>query len=718
MAWRPFVTNLLGISGSVESGGLLYSYVLGTTTPRALYLDAGTTAATNPVVADSIGQLTIYADDTLNYSWTAKTANGATTLWQANVITGVFALTYVNPDYTVALAGFSAVRYVATYAALTALTTNAGLADNGIYCTYARTTEEDGGFGFWRYDSASTATANGGTILAINGSGAGRFFRLYEGIVSTKWFGAAGNNTNDDTAEIQAAIDACEATGGGTVYLSEGIYKISAALTADPGVRFKGDGATRTIIRQSDSSANGIVYSPVSLSNGGGGVEDLTIEAGVGWDAGGFQGTGSSGTGLYVKNMNDAFRCERFNINNFTTGIHDEHNWYAQFAQFQIFYHAGAGIYMPEAASVGAGTTYESGKITNVGFTGTNSSSIGIRERCGGGRFFRNLDVTSQNKGVVVDPPATYQVAYSFYDQVLADSTVSDAWTIDGTDGAVVALEAVGCWGAYSTNGDGLVTRGANLDGFQWTGGRLRENGAAGWDHQGGSNVDVGFTHIASNSQVSSLTYAGVEIGAAVSDWSLIGCRVGNYASSLGADQGNGVTIASGTSTRFRIALNDFNDQGSGKVAISNGSSADRNGYDILNNLPRGSVGNNRQRHILIPLVSTGAVAAGSTVYLGVGGSSATEGDVFHLLDEPGIIAEVYLENATAPGAAQTFTYTVRVNGADTAMTGTSSGASSFITTINTNQQSPARRDRVTVKVVASGGAASSFIRGTLRIEY
>ena len=43
------------------------------------------------------------------------------------------------------LDNLSGVRFVATYAALTALTTDTGLADNSIYCTYGRAAEEDGG---------------------------------------------------------------------------------------------------------------------------------------------------------------------------------------------------------------------------------------------------------------------------------------------------------------------------------------------------------------------------------------------------------------------------------------------------------------------------------------------------------------------------------------------------------------------------------------------
>jgi hypothetical protein len=102
MTARPFITNILGLNGAVEPGGLLQSYVRGTTTPLPLYADIGlTTPLTNPAAADALGQITAYFNDALSYSWQAKTANAATNLWSADVVAGVLSLTYINPAYEV-----------------------------------------------------------------------------------------------------------------------------------------------------------------------------------------------------------------------------------------------------------------------------------------------------------------------------------------------------------------------------------------------------------------------------------------------------------------------------------------------------------------------------------------------------------------------------------------------------------------------------------------
>lgn len=63
-------------------------------------------------------------------------------------------------------------------------------------------------------------------------------------------YGAAGNSVADDTAEIQAAIDAAEAAGGGVVYIPRGTYRISSSLVNDSQkVKIVGAGIGQTIIK-------------------------------------------------------------------------------------------------------------------------------------------------------------------------------------------------------------------------------------------------------------------------------------------------------------------------------------------------------------------------------------------------------------------------------------------------------------------------------------
>lgn len=61
-------------------------------------------------------------------------------------------------------------------------------------------------------------------------------------------YGAVGDDSTDDTAAIQAAIDAAEANGK-KVFIPAGTYKITSSLTITNEITFQGDGANQSIIK-------------------------------------------------------------------------------------------------------------------------------------------------------------------------------------------------------------------------------------------------------------------------------------------------------------------------------------------------------------------------------------------------------------------------------------------------------------------------------------
>jgi len=80
-------------NGDPLTGGLLYTYVVGTTTPKATYTDAtGNSANENPIELDSRGEASIFILTDANYKWVLKTAAGVTIWTRDN-------FGFANPTY-------------------------------------------------------------------------------------------------------------------------------------------------------------------------------------------------------------------------------------------------------------------------------------------------------------------------------------------------------------------------------------------------------------------------------------------------------------------------------------------------------------------------------------------------------------------------------------------------------------------------------------------
>lgn len=210
-------------NGTPLSGGLLYSYLAGTTTAAATFTSStGLSAHSNPIVLDAAGRVPeeIWLTADTLYKFVLEDANSVL-IGSWDNIPGISNANTLADDL--------------------ANTSNIALGDAlvGFKQTYA---------------------------LGIVPGAVGRTLNnKLQDLVSVKDFGAKGDGTTDDTASIQAAINlAC--TYGGNVYLPSGVYKISAPLVfsmnsviTDPVRRpsMSGDGMAGTTIYQT-ANANGI----------------------------------------------------------------------------------------------------------------------------------------------------------------------------------------------------------------------------------------------------------------------------------------------------------------------------------------------------------------------------------------------------------------------------------------------------------------------------
>jgi len=172
-------------NGVPLAGGLVYSYVAGTTTPLATYTtNTGLIAHSNPIVLDSAGRVP---------SGEIWLTSGSTYKFVLNTSTGVLIGTYDN-----------------IFADNSANVLRSDLANT------SDPTKGDALVGFRQSNSAGNLTGSVGKTV----------HQKLQEYVSVKDFGATGDGSTNDTVAIQAAIDAVGAAGG-TLWFPPGTYKIA-----------------------------------------------------------------------------------------------------------------------------------------------------------------------------------------------------------------------------------------------------------------------------------------------------------------------------------------------------------------------------------------------------------------------------------------------------------------------------------------------------------
>jgi len=427
-------------------------------------------------------------------------------------------------------------KIVATYAELTALTTVTGLVNGGIYYTIARTTVEDGGAGFWRYDAASSATANGGTILAIDSSALGRFFRQYSGAANVLWFGAKGDGATNDAAAFNAALAA-----HAVVYMpgTANGYRVTSTITAGlAGQVLFGDGPGRSYFNLAShtfdvilcannlqtfedfrilnfGTASGNVYGIKNLSYYNVRLRNLFM---TDMDRGWIHGSDTDIT---------AARCEvrqcLITLKNASTGIGGIRGGASEIFDLIDTIHEG-----PSGGQALYGFWQRGGVATNV----------------------ENFEVSRCGVPWYVNPPTGIGVNHTKFSRVWCDSSTIGLH-FNCNAGTVQDFTGTDLW-ACGNSSDGVkitgIARGVNI-----CTGQLFQNGGRGLTID--DNADVYGLNIC-NMEAGGNVSAPFVVGENVSNWRIAGWRAGTV-SAFGAN-GFGPVIEAGTGANFEVTGNNF----------------------------------------------------------------------------------------------------------------------------------------------------------------
>jgi len=202
-------------NGVMLSGGLVYTYGAGTTTPLAAYTsNTGATALSNPIVLDASGRVPtgeIWLTYGQGYKFTVKTSTG-TLIGTYDNIPSAALPPLVNDAASIA------------YEQGASVTAGNFIIGKTYLITFIGSTN---------FQSIGAVSNTVGTYFIATGVGSGTgtaeisrtVQAKFQDTVSVKDFGAVGNGVADDTAAIQAAAQFL--TGNQTLYFPDGTYLIS-----------------------------------------------------------------------------------------------------------------------------------------------------------------------------------------------------------------------------------------------------------------------------------------------------------------------------------------------------------------------------------------------------------------------------------------------------------------------------------------------------------
>jgi len=221
VATTSFIPNFFDDNGNLLSGGTLEAFIAGTSTPTGMFVDEVGTAAGTVITLNARGEPEttgnshqVWIDSAIEYDFILKDSSGVT----------------INTPQNVAAAGRGSIAAITTVAVAKALTT---LSDGqGLYIQ-GYTVVGDGGGGIYHYDASSTATANDGTILALD-TLAGRLIYSDVAPATVKTFGAKGDDVANDSVAITTASDVGV---GSDVDFPPGIYRVDNVQLGSTNLR-------------------------------------------------------------------------------------------------------------------------------------------------------------------------------------------------------------------------------------------------------------------------------------------------------------------------------------------------------------------------------------------------------------------------------------------------------------------------------------------------
>ena len=489
-----FAGQFFDNNGVILSGGKIFTYAAGSTTPQASYTSAtGVTPHANPIILDSAGRVPggeIWLTSGASYKFVLETA--------ASILIG-------TDDNVAPVIGATSVNFTGF---------------NG-QVGYVSDLADDDGSDWIGFDPAgSGATARSAQAKMRD-------------FVSVKDFGAVGDGIANDTAAIQAAVAALPSTGGG-LYFPAGTYLVSSAITLNkPGVYY-GDGWA-TNIRTNSATANSFTVSGAEQVQ----IENMRFTSAV---------TKTAGWYVDVAASANRFRLSDFAMEGAIGGMRT-----AAVATCTI----ERGQILNCVASTAVAIRIDAGfdvSIRDVLSDQAVNIFAGIYVTQAGDVTIEDCNLIHCGQALYVNPGVGQVVASLWANNTFFDTSTRAAYFF-AQGGSIVRSLFDQCWFSGSANeGVRLETSGGGvIQGTDFNGCHVYLNAG-----NGISVIDAGVTNTrVHDCSIAQNTFSGVAVAANVSDVSVQDCRIGNTGG-LNGNGASGVALIAGAGTNIQVLNNDL----------------------------------------------------------------------------------------------------------------------------------------------------------------
>ena len=311
------------------------------------------------------------------------------------------------------------------------------------------------GIDIYSFPSGTGVSPNSSAITYLP-AGTGAVARTVQGklreVVSVKDFGAVGDGVTNDTAAIQAAIDAGKPyspfTGTGRlIYFPPGRYKVTTIdMTDCHGVHLVGAGpnATELFTNGTNQVIKAVGSSAMPLNKAG--IKDMTIRGG-----------GSTNTNAHGVDLRWANTCylENLVFHGCRHAVNLSHQWQTYLTNLSI-HGAGNDLNYIGVFMDATDAAYSDNAVIANGVFVQGTSGYGFRIINGQGSKFVNCEAGGSpmiNGWYVGDPPVgTFECLWMHFVNCLGDSTIGPCWLF--RKGAATKLGQIQLTNCWAGNGD------------------------------------------------------------------------------------------------------------------------------------------------------------------------------------------------------------------------------------------------------------------------